>query len=264
MRFCTLSSCSYANSVVIQDSHTCILIDCGLRKRDIKPFLAGVGLSPGDVDAVLVTHCHTDHIYGLRFFLKERGAPLYSTAAVLREINGNYCFDPYPRFGVLDGSMKEKLGTMKVSAFNLSHDVETVGFVIESGGEKMGFVTDTGFVPENCLDTLRHLDYLYIESNHDVEMYRYSKKPRHVIRRNLGPSGHLSNDQCAQALQSIGMGSCRLVVLGHLSEDDNEPGLALGAAGENLPRGVALASAPARFPGRWSSELIKQYVNNAL
>ena len=87
MRFCTLSSCSYANSIVVQDRQTCVLVDCGLRKRDIKPFLAGVGLAPGDIDAVLVTHCHIDHVYGLKYLLKERKIPVYSSSPVLKQLS---------------------------------------------------------------------------------------------------------------------------------------------------------------------------------
>lgn len=252
MRFCTLSSCSYANSVVVQDHGTCILIDCGLRKRDLKPFLYQAGLSPGDIDAVFVTHCHIDHVYGLKFLLKERDVPVYSTAAVLSQLAGSCSFRDLPRFAVLNEGIEEKAGTVGVTPFRLSHDVETIGFIFQSGGERMGFLTDTGFVPESSLRVLHSLDYLYIESNHDVEMYKASAKPRHVIRRNLGPTGHLSNDQCGLALQAVGLGCCRLVVLGHLSEDDNEPRLALNTARRHLTPATALASAPARVPGPWS------------
>lgn len=263
MRFCTLSSCSYANSVVIQDHDTCILIDCGLRKRDLKPFLDQAGLSPGDIDAVFVTHCHIDHVYGLKFFLKERDVPVYSTAGVLNQLAASYSFREQPRFAVINEGFEEKIGTVGVTPFRLSHDVETIGFVFQSGSERMGFLTDTGFVPESSLKALHSLDYLYIESNHDVGMYKASSKPRHVIRRNLGHTGHLSNDQCGLALQSIGLDGCRMVVLGHLSEDDNEPRLALNSAGRHLATSTALFSAPARVPGPWS-DTWKQLVLNEI
>ncbi|MCL6561211.1 MAG: hypothetical protein K6U74_20975, partial [Firmicutes bacterium] len=136
--------------------------------------------------------------------------------------------------------------------FRLSHDVETVGFTISGDGERMGFITDTGFVPENYFKAFQSLDYLYIESNHDVEMYKYSRKPRHVIRRNLGPTGHLSNEQCGLALQAMGLKNCKLVVLGHLSEDDNDPGRALNSARQYLAPDIPLVSAPPRVPGLWS------------
>ena len=251
MRFCSLSSCSYANSVVIQDEDTCILIDCGLRKRDIKPFLSRIGLLPGDLDAVLVTHCHSDHVYGLRFFLRERNVPVYSTARVLKQLAGSYHFNEYPMYQVMTEHLEEKIGRMVVTPFWLSHDVETIGFTISSGSERLGFITDTGFVPENCFQAFQCLDYLYIESNHDVDMYQHSSKPRHVIRRNLGPTGHLSNEQCGQALQSMGLENCTQVVLGHLSEMDNEPNKALSKARQHLDPGTALASAPSRVPGPW-------------
>lgn len=243
--------------MVVQDENTCILIDCGLRKRDIKPFLNRVGLSPGDIDAVLVTHCHTDHVYGLRFFLKERDVPVYSTAGVLKQLTGSYYFNEYPRFNIMSECIEEKIGSVAVTPVRLSHDVETVGFIISSGGERLGFITDTGFVPESCLKAFQYLDYLYIESNHDVEMYRHSSKPRHVIRRNLGPTGHLSNHQCGQALQSMGLENCRLVVLAHLSEDDNTPQRALNNARRCLAPDITLASAPSRVPGLWSDMLLK-------
>lgn len=242
---------------MVQDKNTCILIDCGLRKRDIKPFLDRIGLSPGDIDAVLVTHCHTDHVYGLKFLLKERDVPLYSTAGVLKQLNQSYCFNEYPRFKVLEKCVEEKIGSLAVTPFRLSHDVETIGFTISGSGERMGFITDTGFVPENCVKAFQSLDYLYIESNHDVEMYKSSSKPRYVIKRNLGPAGHLSNEQCGQALQSMGLENCKLVVLGHLSEDDNEPRRALNNAREHLVQDIPLVNAPSRVPGLWSDILIK-------
>lgn len=258
MKFCTLSSCSYANSVVIQSRDTCILIDCGLRKRDISPFLDGIGLAPGDIDAILVTHCHTDHIYGLKHFLKQKNVPVYSTARVLKQVFECYAFNEYPGFQVIDPYMDCKVGGLSLTPFNLSHDVETVGYTISGDGERMGFMTDTGFFPEECRGPFNSLDYLYIESNHDVEMYKNSAKPWHVKKRNLGPTGHLSNEQCGQVLQSLDLSSCRLVILGHLSEDDNKPSLALQNARQQLAPDISLVSAPSRVPGPWSDTLIKK------
>ncbi|HPZ42908.1 MAG TPA: MBL fold metallo-hydrolase [Bacillota bacterium] len=252
MRFCTLSSCSYANSIVVQDRQTCVLVDCGLRKRDIKPFLAEVGLTPGDLDAVLITHCHVDHVYGLKYLLKERTIPVYSSSPVLKQLRARTSFCGQQDFRALSPVTPEKIGTLTVNHFRLSHDVETIGFTICGDGEKMGFITDTGFVPDYCLQAFKTVDYLYIESNHDLEMYKYSKKPPHVIRRNLGSSGHLSNDQCGQALKSMGLSNCKLVVLGHLSEEDNEPRRAIASARRFLPPGIPLRCAPSRIPGPWS------------
>lgn len=252
MRFCSLSSCSYANSVVVQDRDTCVLIDCGLRKRDLLPFLQKVGLGPGDIDAVLVTHCHNDHIYGLKYLLKYKALPVYSTAGVLRQLSRSQVMEQTPDFRVLDCRAQTRIGSLAVSPLRLSHDVETIGFALAGDGERMGFVTDTGFVPQDCLEVLHDLDYLYIESNHDVEMYRFSSKPGHVIRRNLGPTGHLSNEQCGQVLRALRLSRCKLVLLGHLSEDDNEPRLALNSARRSLAPDIPLASAPSRVPGLWS------------
>ncbi|MDD4238380.1 MAG: MBL fold metallo-hydrolase [Desulfotomaculaceae bacterium] len=256
MRFCSLSSCSYANCVVVQDQNTCILIDCGLRKRDIRPFLELAGLSPGDVDAIIVTHRHIDHVYGLNFFLKEKNLPIYSTTRVLQELKG-MTFTTPPHLNILSECTGQRIGTLGVLPFRLSHDVETIGFIIHGDGERLGFMTDTGFVPESCLKAFHDLDYLYIESNHDPDMYKRSDKPGYVIRRNLGLTGHLSNEQCGQALQSLGHQNCKLVVLGHLSEEDNEPRLALDCARRHLAWGTPLASAPSRKPGLWSDNLIQ-------
>lgn len=258
MKFCTLSSCSYANSVVIQSRGTCVLIDCGIRNRDIKPFLDNAGLSPGDIDAVLVTHCHTDHIYGLKYFLKLRDVPVYSTAPVLKQVNGRCSFFKSPDFQVLKPYMESKIDSLSLTAFTLSHDVETVGFTITADGERMGFITDTGYVPDKYHKAFSSLDYLYIESNHDVEMYKTSPKPWHVIKRNLGPTGHLSNEQCGQVLQALDLSRCKLVMLGHLSEDDNEPRRALQNARRVLSPDISLASAPSRVPGLWSDKLVKK------
>jgi phosphoribosyl 1,2-cyclic phosphodiesterase len=257
MRFCSLSSCSYANCIVIQDRQTCILIDCGLRKRDIRPYLAAVGLSTGDIDAILVTHRHIDHVYGLNYFLQEKNVPIYSSAGVLQELNQYVSFTSLPRFNILTGCTGQKIGTLGVFPFHLSHDVETIGFIIHGDGERLGFMTDTGFVPASCLNAFHDLDYLYIESNHDPDMYKRSTKPAYVIRRNLGKTGHLSNEQCGQALKTMRQQNCKLVVLGHLSEEDNDPRLALNCARHNLAPGIPLFSAPAREPGLWSDHLIQ-------
>lgn len=257
MEFCSLSSCSYANSFVVKDNNTCILIDLGLRKRDIKPFLGSVGLSVGDIDAVLVTHCHIDHVYGLKFFLKERDVQVYSTAGVLKQLTDSYSFNRTPRLGIIYEGVEENIGSLAITPVRLSHDVETIGFAISSGGRRLGFLTDTGYVPESCLKDFKSMDYLYIESNHDVEMYKNSSKPPHVKRRNLGPNGHLSNEQCGLALKSMGLKNCKLVMLGHLSEDDNDPKKALDCARRNLAPEVTLVSVPARVPGVWSDVLIK-------
>jgi phosphoribosyl 1,2-cyclic phosphodiesterase len=252
LRFCTLSSCSYANSIVVQDRQTCVLVDCGLRKRDIKPFLAGVGLAPGDIDAVLVTHCHIDHVYGLKYLLKERKIPVYSSSPVLKQLCARNSFSGQPDFRALSPVAPENIGTLAVNHFGLFHDVETIGFIISGDGEKMGLITDTGFVPDYCLQAFKTVDYLYIESNHDLEMYKHSKKPPHVIRRNLGTTGHLSNEQCGLALKSMGLLNCKLVVLGHLSEEDNEPRRAIAGARQFLPPDTTLLCAPPRIPGPWS------------
>lgn len=258
MKFCSLSSCSYANSVVVQSSNTCILIDCGIRKRNLKPYLDRIGLSPEDIDAVLVTHCHTDHIYGLKHLLKVRDVPVCSTAGVLKQVNHSYVFHEFPRFFVLNLDMEEKIGDLAVTPFRLSHDVETVGFTITGDGERMGFITDTGFVPESCFKNFQSLDYLYIESNHDPEMYKTSSKPWHVIKRNLSPTGHLSNEQCGLALQMMDLEGCKLVMLAHLSEDDNEPLRALHNARQSLSPDIALVTAPSRIPALWSDILVKK------
>ncbi|AQS58241.1 MBL fold metallo-hydrolase [Desulforamulus ferrireducens] len=259
MRLCSLSSCSYANSVVIQDDHTCILVDCGLRKRDIKPFLNHLGLTPGDIDAVLVTHCHVDHTYGLNYLLAEKDVPIYSTTAVLRELTACYRFKKDPLLRVLKREQAETINTLQVIPYQLSHDVNTIGFLISDGSETLGYITDTGYVPEPCLTAFQSVDYLYIEANHDLEMYQHSRKPYFVKKRNLGPQGHLSNVQCREALTAMGLSRCKLVILAHLSEEDNLPELALNTVRPSLGTATKLVTAPARSPGKWSQLILGEF-----
>lgn len=260
LKFCSLSSCSYANSVVIQDEQTCILIDCGLRKRDIKPFLGSVGLSPSDLDAVLITHCHMDHVYGLKYILAEKDLPVYTTGDVWRELISHYHFKKQPQFVELQQEVEHSINSLQVIPYQLSHDVATTGYLIKSGPESLGYMTDTGYVPDNCLQAFQLVDYLYIESNHDVAMYEKSRKPMYVKKRNLGPNGHLSNAQCGQALQTMRLPNCKLVVLAHLSEEDNDPAVALSTARSCLAQNIRLAAAPSRVPGRWSDQLLKSTI----
>ena len=248
-----LGSGSGGNSTLIEGGGVRVLVDAGFSCRQLAQRLRLLGVEPGAIDALLITHEHGDHVGGAATFAAAFGAPIYCTrgtaaaagfgdgTAVVRTIVADQPFD---------------LGALRVRPFAVPHDAaETVGYVLEAGGARAGYVTDLGHGPGVVRDVLRECNLLVVESNHDLDMLRLGPYPEHIKARVLGRHGHLDNDTAADILGDVVGRTTRAVVLAHLSETNNSPGLALGAARRRLDecgrRGTALHAAEQRHPSPW-------------
>jgi len=240
---CSLASGSLGNALLVASAKTCVLVDMGVSRRRVKAGLAGVGLGLQNVQAVLLTHTHSDHFSAsAAAFCRIYKVPVYSTddnlAHLAYESNG---FGDVVAAGLarpLDGRPL-KVGDITVEAFRVPHDSagQCLGFRLSLGGPRsrrvVSVATDLGHVPAACLGHFVDADAVVLESNHDPEMLRASNRPLELIERILGPRGHLSNEDCAEALTEIvgrsRPGKVSGVVLAHLSRDCNRPHLALAA-----------------------------------
>jgi phosphoribosyl 1,2-cyclic phosphodiesterase len=227
-----LASGSKGNCTLVSSSTTRLLIDAGLSCREVMRRLVLCGEDPCSVDAILITHEHSDHVAGIRVLARRLQIPIYITAAT---------YQAYQR-SVHDGdghrvSLERKehfnsgthfqIGDVLVTPFTIPHDaVDPVGFTFCADGIKVGICTDLGYMPPNVRDQLRGCHMLMIESNHDLELLRGGPYPWSVKQRVMSRVGHLSNDALANFLTSDYDGSAEFLILAHLSEQNNHPQIA--------------------------------------
>lgn len=234
VRFLILASSSAGNSAYISDGHTHVLVDCGLSRRETFARLEAEGIDPHSIDAIVVTHEHSDHVTGLGPIAKKLRKPVYltaPTAAAIEEGCGQEHFRP-----IAAGSRFD-IGTFQVQSFSLPHDAsDPIGFVFESAGRRVGICTDLGYMPDSIRYHLRDCGLILLESNHDLEMLKVGPYPWSLKQRVMSRRGHLSNDVVSQfILEDLSSSTSRLI-LGHLSEQNNLPALAHMVADQAIKR----------------------------
>lgn len=232
----SIASGSAGNCGLYMAGDTAVLIDAGVSLRAITQALAGLGLSPGGLSAVLLTHEHIDHVKGLPMLLKKHRVPVYAsrgTAAALEEK------EPLCRGRLTVHDMDAiPIGPVTAVPFDTPHDAaESVGYILEHEGCRFGYATDLGFVPRDVMDKLRGCAAVVLESNHDPQMLQAGPYPYPLKLRIAGPTGHLSNPDCAVCAGELVRSGTRALVLAHLSEKNNMPALALQQT-KNALRGL--------------------------
>lgn len=225
-RFCSLFSSSSGNCTYIGSSGGGILIDAGVSAKQISLGLNGIGVDESEINAIFVTHEHSDHVKGLRVFASKYNIPVYATAGTLNELE---------KMGVLNGKFPTAViegeiecGGQLIKPFATSHDVaESCGFSVTTGDERqLSVATDTGIVTDEMRDVLTGSDLVLIESNHDIGMLRNGNYPYLLKRRILSDTGHLSNLACGDFVTELIKSGTTRFVLGHLSKENNIPSLA--------------------------------------
>ena len=231
-----LFSSSKGNSYYIQGNSTAILVDAGRNLKQLELAMAANELDMRRVEAVFVTHEHSDHISALKVLLKRYDIPLYATRGTLDYLTA---YDKVPasaRLSVIEDVVQT--GDFRVERVGTSHDAtEPCGYFITTpDGRRMSIVTDTGYLTDDAKKAISRSHLAVIESNHDIDMLREGAYPYILKQRILSDSGHLSNAACDEALPGfVGAGLTR-IILGHLSEENNTPHLALSGAVEALRR----------------------------
>lgn len=226
MRFASLGSGSRGNATIIEAGATRVLVDCGFGPRQLAQRLARLGLVPDDVDAILVTHEHSDHVGGVAAVAARFGIPVFMTHGT----HGFAAPDPAVRVSLFDSHTAFALGDLEIHPFPVPHDArEPVQFVFADGRHRCGVLTDAGHVTSHIVAMLDGCDALVLECNHDAEMLARGSYPRALKQRIAGRFGHLDNAAAADLLRQIDR--CRLqhVVCAHLSQENNTPELAKAA-----------------------------------
>ena len=250
-----LASGSRGNCALVASARTKILVDAGVSGRETFKRMKALGDDPRSLSAILITHEHCDHIYGLATLAKKLKIPVFMTGAThqawaraIRNQNGER-----PRLEKLErfeSGCSFQVGDIAVQPFTIPHDaVDPVGFTFRAEGIKVGIATDLGYLPVSVRDHLRGCDVLVMESNHDLEMLRVGPYPWSVKQRVMSRVGHLSNEALADFFANDYDNHATFVVLAHLSVQNNHPEIArrgaeraLGARGTLFQNRLLLAS----------------------
>jgi phosphoribosyl 1,2-cyclic phosphodiesterase len=219
-----LASSSSGNCAFIGTERTRILVDAGLSRKETFAKLQAIGEDPDDIDAVLITHEHSDHVSGLVALarkLKDGRIPIFLSRLTAPTIDWS---EFEPTLEQFQAGSRFRIGDIEVDSFTVPHDAtDPCGFCFRADGVRIGVVTDLGYMPESVKIHLRGTDLLLLESNHDVEMLKVGPYPWSVKQRVMGRKGHLSNDIVSDFLRKELDTSVSTVVLGHLSEQNNHP-----------------------------------------
>jgi phosphoribosyl 1,2-cyclic phosphodiesterase len=242
-----LASGSSGNATFIATERTRLLVDAGLSRKEICARLAGIGEDASRLDAVLISHEHSDHVSGLPVLSRRldgerrkagRGpVPLYLTRIAATALS----WDRHqPAVETFQAGARFSIGDLEIDSFTVPHDaIDPVGFCFRAQGIKIGVVTDLGYIPDSIKFHLRGTHLLVLESNHDLEMLKVGPYPWSVKQRVMSRVGHLSNDVTCQFIREELDPGTETLVLGHLSEHNNHPAIVkLGAAQALFMRGM--------------------------
>ena len=240
LRFASLSSGSKGNCLVVECGDSRLLLDCGLSPRETARRLARVGLSPADLDGLIVTHEHDDHVGGVFGFAAQHALPVWITHGTLRAVNearkpGAASVEEGVQVNIIDARSAFSVGDIQVRPFTVPHDArEPVQYVLSDGALRLGVLTDIGSPTPHVEASLSGCDALVLETNHDLDLLWASDYPRWLKERISGPYGHLDNGQSERLLAAIDRSRLQHVIGAHLSQQNNRAELARAALARAL------------------------------
>lgn len=229
MRLCSIASGSSGNCIYVGSEATHLLVDVGISGKKAESGLNSLGITGNDLDGILITHEHADHISGLGILARKYQVPIYATGGTIRAIlkSGSLGKVDDSLFHEVREDEKFILKDLTVNPMRISHDAaQPVAYRIAYGSSRVGICTDLGVYNDYTVESLRGMDALFIEANHDVNMLQVGPYPYYLKQRILGDRGHLSNENSGKLLSRLLHDKLQTIILGHLSKENNLPELA--------------------------------------
>lgn len=255
MRLCSIASGSSGNCIYVGSERTHLLVDTGISKKKIDAGLKELDIKGDELDGILITHEHSDHIQGLGVFSRKYEVPIYATPGTIAGIKAYGPLGKMPE-GLLNPIHIDEsfeLGDIMIDPFHISHDAnEPAGYRMNCNGKAVAVATDLGIYDEYTVSKLKNLDAVLLEANHDIHMLEVGSYPYYLKRRVAGERGHLSNELSGRLLCDILHDNLKHIVLGHLSKENNYAKLAYETVklevtlGDNAYKGEDLDMAVAK------------------
>lgn len=240
MDFCSIASGSSGNCIFVGTDQTSVLIDAGISGKKVIAGLNAIERNPQELNAILITHEHSDHIRGLGVLARKFGIPIYSAPGTIQAMKMEKSLGKIEEslFHAITPDQDFCIGDLEVKPFRVSHDAaEPVAYRFEHGGKSVAVATDLGYYDEYIISHLQNLDAVLLESNHDINMLQVGAYPYYLKQRILGRRGHLSNENAGRLLGEILSDRMQAVMLGHLSKENNYDELALATVCAEITMG---------------------------
>jgi len=235
IKFCSLSSGSSGNCHYMETENIRILVDAGFSGRQVENLLDSIDRCPSTIDAIFVTHEHLDHVKGVGVLSRRYDIPIYANANTwigMEKTIGNI---REKNIQVFTSENYLNIKDLDIYPLKIFHDaLEPVGYIVNYQDKKISLITDTGLVNNHMIEKIKDSNLYLLESNHDREMLRTSSYPWTLKQRIMGNKGHLSNDDAGRILKKIIKAKGEIILLGHLSRDNNLPDLAFKTVSDYL------------------------------
>ncbi len=234
-KFCSLSSGSSGNSEYIETEHSKILVDAGFSGKAIEKLLDSINVNPTELDAIFVTHEHSDHIKGIGVLSRRFDIPIIANAETWYAMDSKIGKIKDKNIYIFENNRHIEFKDLDVLPIKTSHDsANSCGFVFSKDDKKLSIVTDTGIIESSVYEEIKDSNLFFVEANHDIDMLKYGSYPMALKERILSDYGHLSNDACANLLGDILTGNHEIVQLAHLSIENNTPAKAFETVNDYL------------------------------
>ena len=234
-KFCNLYSGSSGNCSFVGTDNINILIDCGESQKKISDALESIGKNINKIDAIIVTHEHSDHVKNLGAISKKYNIPVYANEKTFENMPEQTSLIDEKNKKVFNTDDHFEIGDLKIYPFHIPHDAaEPCGYNIYNEDKKISIATDIGHMDNNILKKLEESQFLLLESNYEPEILKYAKYPYYLKQRIAGPNGHLSNQEAGLTITKLVYSGVNNIMLGHLSKQTNFPELAYKTVMEEI------------------------------
>lgn len=231
--FCPLASGSSGNSVYLGTKKAKVLFDAGVSFKVLKERLEAIDVGIEEIDAIIVSHEHADHIKAIAMVAKKTDIPIFCNSDTARAIS--HLIDERPKFKIFSTGETFTFADLEIHPFSIQHDtVDPVAFTVKFEDKKLGVCTDLGFVTKIVETNLRDCDWLYLEANHDEELVHACGRPILYKQRVLSRQGHISNKAAGKLIAAVHSKKLKHVYLAHLSSECNNPEIAFKTVSDIL------------------------------